>query len=750
MNQISENLFSAIDIIIQERLKNLSYDKTLLCTIVNDSNKYSGKYSVTYQNLTFEAYSENNSYKINDQVYVIFPENDDSKQRIIIGKYIATKNSYATLHYEDSLVIYGKLIADKNNVFDVKNISNIPSKVIVKGNFTSLNSNNRKLNITLKYSDGSYEYLSFTSHEIVGQINDLRNSPQEAIFNLINYRNKTLESIDVKINGFIVTNLSLIFGESIENSITQNKQEDLILLNSLNDLNYSSSQEKIIYATVLHQNNQGIYVKQKDENILWQKYLITGYTDTSINAAWSNLSSSTQDYYSFTTDLKYPYERFRAISLNTASDIVTFNNETWEGEDVFDAIVSSSDFYLSIEVKPANEDNAVINVITSGDLSVYKIKCGLYDSYDNTLITNNLDNISLFWVPESFNNVGEINNFSFDANIAENEASYGILCGIAQHEGVRYVSYCAVGWRKDSSYTSFIGPKVITYNDLGSEPIFNHSPYSIGEADLIWETNKVNQTGYPTITYNEAMGTYTLTPLNTYLYNLPNDFRVIAKNIDDVIWIQPVVIMQTKTLEANVELNSTLLSQTVMSLGRLDGDKISGIFIGTEKVANGQSNPGVFGFIKDSQSFKITDDKILLGQYQGIRSNDLTNDKSYVQFSYEPNGSNEIVSRGRAAAQEVQDQTEEELRSAAGFKIDLTNDKIDSTYFTLGNKDETQFGGCRIGELENGEKGMLVKPKNILEKVLTGQESNIDDSWLITYKYIKTLEERIAALENSN
>ena len=66
MNQISENLFSAIDIIIQERLKNLSYDKTLLCTIVNDSNKYSGKYSVTYQNLTFEAYSENNSYKIND------------------------------------------------------------------------------------------------------------------------------------------------------------------------------------------------------------------------------------------------------------------------------------------------------------------------------------------------------------------------------------------------------------------------------------------------------------------------------------------------------------------------------------------------------------------------------------------------------------------------------------------------------------------------------------------------------------
>ena len=66
MNNISENLFSAIDIIVQKRLAQLPYDKTLLCTVVNDAKKYNGNYSVKYDNLIFEAYSEKTDYAIGD------------------------------------------------------------------------------------------------------------------------------------------------------------------------------------------------------------------------------------------------------------------------------------------------------------------------------------------------------------------------------------------------------------------------------------------------------------------------------------------------------------------------------------------------------------------------------------------------------------------------------------------------------------------------------------------------------------
>lgn len=83
MNQISENLFAAIDILIQERLKNLSFDKTIIGSIIN---KNETEYLISYQNNKITAYSDI-SYEEGDSVYILIPENNFENKCFILGKY---------------------------------------------------------------------------------------------------------------------------------------------------------------------------------------------------------------------------------------------------------------------------------------------------------------------------------------------------------------------------------------------------------------------------------------------------------------------------------------------------------------------------------------------------------------------------------------------------------------------------------------------------------------------------------------
>jgi hypothetical protein len=61
-----ESLFKGIDIIVGKRLEEISYDKTIVCTITDDSNRKNGEYVVTDGTMTFKAYSENDTYKVDD------------------------------------------------------------------------------------------------------------------------------------------------------------------------------------------------------------------------------------------------------------------------------------------------------------------------------------------------------------------------------------------------------------------------------------------------------------------------------------------------------------------------------------------------------------------------------------------------------------------------------------------------------------------------------------------------------------
>ena len=89
-SDISEQLFQAVDAIVQERLKQLNFDKTIIATITNNDKRNFGCYQVsTDNNINFKVYSEIKKYNIGDKVYIRIPEGDYTKQKVIIGRYIS-------------------------------------------------------------------------------------------------------------------------------------------------------------------------------------------------------------------------------------------------------------------------------------------------------------------------------------------------------------------------------------------------------------------------------------------------------------------------------------------------------------------------------------------------------------------------------------------------------------------------------------------------------------------------------------
>ena len=83
---ISDTLLESMQILIDASISKVNYDKTLLYKVIDDSKKSEGIYTVTDGEIEFEAISNDEKYKIDDQVYVTITQGDFSNDKIIVGK----------------------------------------------------------------------------------------------------------------------------------------------------------------------------------------------------------------------------------------------------------------------------------------------------------------------------------------------------------------------------------------------------------------------------------------------------------------------------------------------------------------------------------------------------------------------------------------------------------------------------------------------------------------------------------------
>lgn len=105
MENLSENIFRAMDTIVTERLKSLEFDKTVSCTIVETYSDDKTKYFVTDGSSKFYAYAlDGNTYKEKQSVLVTIPNGNYENQKTIIGKVDDKMNKLSYIRAKDKFL----------------------------------------------------------------------------------------------------------------------------------------------------------------------------------------------------------------------------------------------------------------------------------------------------------------------------------------------------------------------------------------------------------------------------------------------------------------------------------------------------------------------------------------------------------------------------------------------------------------------------------------------------------------------
>ena len=142
-SNIQEDLFKAIDTIVQARLADLPYDKTIECEVISRNIENPQKYIVEYQNAQFEAYAMSGEYQKEDIVYVTIQQNDFTQPKVIIAKKevfdvkkIKTLSFLNFLHYKRN---YFNYYSETNyqREFTIKTNEIVKEKNITLSNNTS-------------------------------------------------------------------------------------------------------------------------------------------------------------------------------------------------------------------------------------------------------------------------------------------------------------------------------------------------------------------------------------------------------------------------------------------------------------------------------------------------------------------------------------------------------------------------------------------------------------------------------------
>lgn len=116
----TESLLRAVDIIATSKIGETSYDQTIICTIVDNSEvEKRGFYTVTDGKVRFKAYTDVTTYQVGDQIRVTIPNGDFNAKKYIDGAYSSDDDSSAPITYVsplDSFLSMADLIQSTENI----------------------------------------------------------------------------------------------------------------------------------------------------------------------------------------------------------------------------------------------------------------------------------------------------------------------------------------------------------------------------------------------------------------------------------------------------------------------------------------------------------------------------------------------------------------------------------------------------------------------------------------------------------
>ena len=97
MADLIDNILDSISLIVDKKIESLKFDKTSICTVLDDSKANQGKYLVTDGYSNFYVYSSDTAYKRGNVVNVNIPNGDYSETKYIIGLNMTASNNDSSL-----------------------------------------------------------------------------------------------------------------------------------------------------------------------------------------------------------------------------------------------------------------------------------------------------------------------------------------------------------------------------------------------------------------------------------------------------------------------------------------------------------------------------------------------------------------------------------------------------------------------------------------------------------------------------
>lgn len=170
-SDLQGSLLQAIDYLVNNRIDKINRDTTITCTIKKCNNSLTQEYQVNYNGGFLNAYAQEGvSYSENQEVFVLVPEGDFTKRKLIIGKA-------SQITEDENITFVSSLINDynmigQNTVVDTNN-------VLPQGLHSYLTS---EYILLYQHGDEEHSILTFNENEFSNYIKDAEALLIEASF----------------------------------------------------------------------------------------------------------------------------------------------------------------------------------------------------------------------------------------------------------------------------------------------------------------------------------------------------------------------------------------------------------------------------------------------------------------------------------------------------------------------------------------------------------------------------------------
>lgn len=170
-SDLQGSLLQAIDYLVNNRIDKINKDVTITCTIKKCNNSLTQEYQVNYNGGFLNAYAQEGvSYSENQEVFVLVPEGDFTKRKLIIGKA-------SQVTEDENITFVSSLINDYNMIG--QNTVVDTNSVLPQGLHSYLTS---EYILLYQHGDEEHSILTFNENEFSNYVKDAEALLIEASF----------------------------------------------------------------------------------------------------------------------------------------------------------------------------------------------------------------------------------------------------------------------------------------------------------------------------------------------------------------------------------------------------------------------------------------------------------------------------------------------------------------------------------------------------------------------------------------